>query len=94
MDLQGVSLRPNPQAFVDWFVEGYLADDRIVAAFLGGSDAKGYADAYSVNVGCSRKDRASLSGARLISGAAARDEISARSRTRDGRSVAKIERGR
>jgi predicted nucleotidyltransferase len=47
MDLQGVQLRPNHQAFVDRFVEACLADDRIIAAFLGGSYAKGYADAYS-----------------------------------------------
>jgi len=47
MDLQGTQLRPNHQAFVDRFVKVCLADDRIVAAFLGGSYAKGYADAYS-----------------------------------------------
>ena len=47
MDLQGIQLRPNQQAFVDRFVEACLTDDRIVAAFLGGSYAKGHADAYS-----------------------------------------------
>jgi predicted nucleotidyltransferase len=47
MDLQGIQLRPNHEAFVDRFVKACLADDRIVAAFLGGSYAKGYADAYS-----------------------------------------------
>lgn len=47
MDVQGIQLRPNHQAFVDRFVSACLADDRVVAAFLGGSYAKGYADAYS-----------------------------------------------
>ena len=47
MDVQRIRLRPNHQAFVDRFVSACLADDRIVAAFLGGSYAKGYADAYS-----------------------------------------------
>jgi predicted nucleotidyltransferase len=47
MDLQGIQLRPNQRAFVERFVEACLTDDRIVAAFLGGSYAKGHADAYS-----------------------------------------------
>ena len=47
MDLQEIRLRPNHQAFVDRFVEACLVDNRIVAAFLGGSYAKGYEDAYS-----------------------------------------------
>jgi predicted nucleotidyltransferase len=47
MDLHEIGLRPNHQAFVDRFVKTCLADDRIVAVFLGGSYAKGYADAYS-----------------------------------------------
>jgi Streptomycin adenylyltransferase len=47
MDLQGIQLRLNHQAFVDRFANACLADDRIIAAFLGGSYAKGYADAYS-----------------------------------------------
>jgi len=47
MDLQGLHLRPNHEAFIDRFVNACQADDRIVAAFLGGSNVKGYADAYS-----------------------------------------------
>lgn len=47
MDLQGLHLRPNHKAFVDRFVKACLADGRIVAAFLGGSYIKGYADPYS-----------------------------------------------
>lgn len=47
MDVQSIQLRPNHQAFVDRFVKACLTDDRIVAAFVGGSYAKGYADAYS-----------------------------------------------
>jgi predicted nucleotidyltransferase len=40
-------LRPNHQAFVDRFVRACSADERVVAAFLGGSNVKGYADAFS-----------------------------------------------
>ena len=47
MDLQELKLRPHQQAFVERFVKACQADDRVVAAFLGGSNAKGYADAYS-----------------------------------------------
>ena len=47
MDLQGIPLRPNQNAFVERFVSACAADERIVAAFLGGSYAKGYSDAYS-----------------------------------------------
>lgn len=47
MDPQELSLRPNHRAFVERFVTACQADDRIVAAFLGGSYAKGYADAFS-----------------------------------------------
>lgn len=47
MDVQEIKLLPNHQAFVDRFVKVCREDDRIVAAFLGGSYAKGYADAYS-----------------------------------------------
>ena len=47
MDLQGLHLRRNHEALIDRFVDTCQADDRIVAAFLGGSYAKGYADAYS-----------------------------------------------
>ena len=42
-----LKLRPNQQAFVERFVKACDADDRVVAAFLGGSTVKGYADAYS-----------------------------------------------
>jgi predicted nucleotidyltransferase len=42
-----IQLLPNHQAFIDRFVKACQADDRIVAAFLGGSYAKGNADAYS-----------------------------------------------
>jgi predicted nucleotidyltransferase len=47
IDLQGIQLRSNHKAFVERFVTACLADDRIVAAFLGGSYAKGDADEYS-----------------------------------------------
>ena len=47
MDLKELKLRPHQQAFVERFVKACQADDRVVAAFLGGSHAKGYADAYS-----------------------------------------------
>jgi|SRR6266498_1249532 len=47
MELQGIQLLPNHQAFVNRFVNACEADDRIVAAFLGGSNVKGYADQYS-----------------------------------------------
>src|SRR6266536_4476099 len=40
-------LSPHHHAFVNRFVEACQADDRIVAAFLGGSNVKGTADAYS-----------------------------------------------
>lgn len=43
-EMQELGLRPNHQAFVNRFVEACREDDRIVAAFLGGSNAKGYAD--------------------------------------------------
>ena len=47
MGLQAIQLRPNQRAFVDRFAEVCPRDDRVVAAFLGGSTVKGYADAYS-----------------------------------------------
>ena len=47
MDVHEIPLRPNHRAFVERFVKACQADDRILAAFLGGSNAKGYADAYS-----------------------------------------------
>ena len=40
-------LSPHHHAFVNRFVEACQADDRIVAAFLGGSNVKDTADAYS-----------------------------------------------
>jgi len=47
MDLQGIQLPPNHKEFVSRLVEACRADERVVAAFLGGSYAKGYADAFS-----------------------------------------------
>jgi predicted nucleotidyltransferase len=47
MEIQGVPLRPNQRAFIERFVKACQADDRVMAAFLGGSTVKGYADAYS-----------------------------------------------
>ena len=47
IDLQGIPLRPHHKAFVERFVTACLTDERIVAAFLGGSHAKGFADQYS-----------------------------------------------
>jgi predicted nucleotidyltransferase len=47
MNLQGIQLRHHQKSFLDRFVKACLADDRVVAAFLGGSNVKGYADAYS-----------------------------------------------
>jgi predicted nucleotidyltransferase len=44
MNLQ---LAPNHQAFLDRFVAACRADERVVAVFLGGSYARGAADAYS-----------------------------------------------
>jgi len=47
MDTQALQLRHNHQGFVNRFVVACQADERVVAAFLGGSYAKGRADAYS-----------------------------------------------
>ncbi len=47
MDYQELRLLPQHRAFVNRFVQACRADDRIIAAFLGGSNAKGTADAYS-----------------------------------------------
>lgn len=47
VDLQDVPLRPHQRTFVDRFVSACQADERVVAAFLGGSTVKGYADVYS-----------------------------------------------
>ena len=46
-DLQDLPLRAHQQAFVDRFVRACHADERVVGAFLGGSNVKGYADSYS-----------------------------------------------
>jgi predicted nucleotidyltransferase len=47
MATQATQLAPNHQAFIDRFVVACQADERVVAAFLGGSYAKGTADAHS-----------------------------------------------
>jgi predicted nucleotidyltransferase len=47
MTSQAIQLAPNHQAFIERFVAACQADERVVAAFLGGSYAKGTADAYS-----------------------------------------------
>jgi predicted nucleotidyltransferase len=47
MASQEISLAPNHQAFLERFVAACQADERVVAAFLGGSYTKGTADAYS-----------------------------------------------
>jgi predicted nucleotidyltransferase len=47
MDSQAIHLRHNHQGFVNRFIAACQADERVVAAFLGGSYAKGRAGAYS-----------------------------------------------
>lgn len=47
MEIKGISLLPNHQHFMNRFVEACERDDRVVAAFLGGSNAMGYADSFS-----------------------------------------------
>jgi predicted nucleotidyltransferase len=47
MDASEAALPPNYQATLDRFVAACRADARVVAAFLGGSYARGTADAYS-----------------------------------------------
>ena len=47
MGFQELQLRPNHQAFVNRFLKACRADERVVAAFLGGSNVKGTADQYS-----------------------------------------------
>ena len=47
MDAQTIQLPQNHQAVIDRFVTACQADERVVAAFLGGSYARGAADAYS-----------------------------------------------
>jgi predicted nucleotidyltransferase len=42
-----LQLPPNHQSFLDRFVAACMADSRVVAAFLGGSHAKGTADQFS-----------------------------------------------
>jgi predicted nucleotidyltransferase len=47
MSEYGLQLLAHHQGFVDRFVRACETDDRVVAAFLGGSNAKGKADPYS-----------------------------------------------
>jgi len=47
IDAERLWLLPHHRAFLDRFVDACRTDDRIVAAFLGGSNAKGKADSYS-----------------------------------------------
>src|SRR5215212_1636762 len=47
MDLQALQLSAKHQIFMNRFVAACQADERVVAAFLGGSYVKGTADAYS-----------------------------------------------
>ena len=47
MDISDLPLRPNHLAFINRLTEVCQSDDRVVAAFLGGSYAKGYSDSYS-----------------------------------------------
>lgn len=47
MDSPVIQLAPKHQAFIDRFVVACQADARVMAAFLGGSYAKGTADAHS-----------------------------------------------
>src|SRR5713226_8777723 len=47
MDWQERQLPQNHQVVLNRFVAAGLADERVVAAFLGGSYARGTADAYS-----------------------------------------------
>jgi predicted nucleotidyltransferase len=47
MNAQDLNLNPGHQEFVDRFTKACLTDDRVVAAFLGGSYAQGRADKYS-----------------------------------------------
>ena len=47
MDVRELGLRPAQQEFVDRFMKACIEDERVVAAFLGGSYVKGKADEYS-----------------------------------------------
>ena len=59
MGSQPAALRPNHQAAVDRFVAACQADERVVAAILGGSYAAGKADAYSdIDLGVITTDEA------------------------------------
>lgn len=59
MASQASKLPPNHQRVVDHFIASCQGDERIVAAFLGGSYAEGTADAYSdLDFGIITTDRA------------------------------------
>src|SRR5258708_37198744 len=59
MNAQAMPILPHQQALVDRFVAACHADDRIIAAFLSGSYAKGIPDAYSdVDLGLITTDEA------------------------------------
>jgi predicted nucleotidyltransferase len=47
MDQRELQLPHNHQPFIDRFVAACLADERVIAAFIGGSHVRGAADAYS-----------------------------------------------
>ena len=47
MDSRAIHLQPNHQVVVDRFTAACLVDERVVAAFLGGSYTRGTTDAYS-----------------------------------------------
>jgi predicted nucleotidyltransferase len=47
LEVDNLPLHPHQKTFLERFVSACQADDRVVAAFLGGSLVKGYADAYS-----------------------------------------------
>jgi hypothetical protein len=47
INVEGIQLRPNQLEFVNRFVQACRTDERVVAAFLGGSNAKGKADQFS-----------------------------------------------
>lgn len=47
MNTQEISMPPHHQIIMNRFISACQADERIVAAFLGGSYARGTADAYS-----------------------------------------------
>ncbi len=47
MHTPGISMPPHHQTLTNRFITACQADERVVAAFLGGSYARGTADAYS-----------------------------------------------